>query len=1624
MRIRRKWLWIPLAVLGCLLWISAAAAQITEQQLPDAFTDIIGKLSALADRSTGTAENEEAALYIKRQLEQLGYEDVGSYRFSVPVIRNEKSTLRLPNRNIQIDLRPLTGNAVTPQTVAPPGLSGPLIYAGRGDLKYLNGKQIADSIILMELDSGKNWLQAANLGAKALIYIGRKDTPRIFFEEKFELSPLQFPRFWISRAKAIEVFGDFENAPDGRIAADVHLISQIRWQLASSENIYCFVNGTDPKLKERLIMVEAFYDSTATVAGRSPGADEAVSIATLLELARFLKEHPPKRSVLLVASSGHAQSLAGMREMIWSLSARSKDLRKLNKSFKALVKETRQTIKLLKNISLDSAAKSESADAETTRTLKAAIDERLKTESDRVSRQLMRLRLEQKDRADAEQIQKLTDERLLLKRLMWSSDFSDLAAEDRQALSGFIPMAIQDQQAILADARRHAREIGDARRFRSQVKAYDLDVAVSLHLSSHGDGFGAFNYGWMFPFRPRIKRTAIYSTLDEVLRQGATRVENALGYTGMYKDTLRPSGKRSWQSYFLDQPFLGGELTAIGGVHGLTFVTTHDARARWGTPDDTPQHVDAAFALKQSAFISKLIEHLAAAPRLHDNIFPRFGYAAVAGSAKFLRHGELFADQPAPGTVLLCYQGPARFYVMVDHLGMFYLRGVVDSKHTYHKIIFEGYKFDTNSGDIIWTIDKNKTGKAAYRLKMYRRLMETKLIMFASQGTTLFNLLEPRTFRHLSKVKVIDGRRESDPMRWFISRLDTWISNYSNASIVTTAFLEPGTPLKLTLSDTVLRNKLILINASEDKSTGTGYMVGKTPFIHRTEYRVARDMWLLLGPRISNLEKRGIFNDRIRKLQLEGLGALKAAQLAFENKLYDQALEASVRSWALATRVYDDIEKTQKDVLYGVLFYIALFVPFAFCMERLLFSYANIYKRIIAFSIILILLIALIYNVHPAFRLAYSPMVVILAFFIMGLSFMVTLIIFFRFEGEMTRLQTRAKLIQSEELGRWKAFVAAFMLGVSNLRRRRMRTALTCATLIILTFTIMSFTAVKSMRRHARLLYEPTAPYTGFLLKNVNWRDLPPQALEFITNNFAQKGISVPRVWLEDQDKTRSTRIPVYHNGRSFEAQGLVGLSYLEPRVSGLDEILIGGRWLAQNELDTILLPERMANNLGIDPEHPEGATVSVWGMPFEVVGVFAGEKLQQRSDLDGEPLTPVTFPREVSTEMTEVEADALESGEEVREFQSRYQHIPGDLTMIVPYQSLLAAGGHLKGVAIVPQKAISIQETAQNLVDRFGLSLFSGEPDGTYLYHASDTMSYSGVPNIIIPIIISVFIVLNTMIGSVYERKREIGIYTSVGLAPSHVSFLFIAEAMALAVISVVLGYLLAQTSAKLFAETSLWAGITVNYSSWAGVAAMILVIMVVLVSVLYPSKVAAEIAIPDVNRAWTLPQADGNILEVTLPFYMSYSEHRSIGGFLLEFFQSHQDVSHGLFSTGEIDFGFICQTAPGLADDADDCPQEACEFDACLQVRSSVWLAPFDFGINQRVDLQFCPAEDEPGFLEIKIRLIRESGEANAWRRINKGFLHSVRKQLLLWRSFDLPTKEHYERLLTQAEKEMGIE
>ena len=1610
----RKVLWVVFGLLGWSLIPFLPMMAEAEQVVSEDFRNVVHTLSSFGDRSTGTSGNKAAVKLIKDRLSDLGLDTVGSQWFSVPVIRHGGSSLVLPDRDLSQDIHPIQANAITPETISSDGLEGPLIYVGSGELREFNEKEISGAILLMEIDSGKNWLHAANLGAKALIYVDRGPTGKTFFQDKIELSPIQFPRFWIPFSKARELFGGFETAPKGLIAGRARLFSKMHWEEVSGENLFALIPGADSKLQKELVMVEAFYDSTALIPGSSPGADEACSVAALLELARSLKQNPPARSVLLVATAGHAQALAGMRELFWSLRAKSIDLKRMSKRLETVVKKTRNVIGTLERDLPAASAFVETEDEELNRLVETALTDRIKTEVDTISRQLIQLRMQQAAGDRQPMIQEIARQSLLLRRLSWRSSFKDLTPEEKQLLNQMIPLVIEDQKAILSDAERQVKQLKSANSFRSLVEEAELTVAVSLHLSSHGDGIGAFSQGWLYPLKETVNRQGVYSTLAEVLRRSAADVQKAMGLPALFQDTLQASHQRPWQSYFPDQPFMGGEVSALAGYLGVSLATVNDARSLWGTPYDRPEAVNWKQAAQQSALVSGLIRSLAQAPQLHTGRMPANGFSTLTGRANFLRQSELFADQPAPGSVIMAYHGPGRYYTMVDTMGTFQIRGIADKRHLLDNVILEGYRFNQESGAAEWAVDKKQTGLYAYRVAMRRNAVETNLVMFACKESTIFNLIEPRSFRYLTRMQLLDGRREALPLRYWWSRIDTRVST------IASIYLEPGTRFKMTLSDTVFNKKVILTNATSTHPEGSGYLVDDWPFLHHTELKVARDMWELLDPRIANLETHGIFNERIRNLHREGTTSLKEATKALEEKKYDKFSEEARRSWALAIRVYEHVETTQKDVLFGVLFYIALFVPFAFCLERLLFGYSDIYKRVIAFSGILLLLIALIYQVHPAFQLAYNPMVVILAFFIMGLSLMVTLIIFFRFEGEMVRLQRQAGHMKAVEISPWKAFVAAFFLGVSNLRRRRIRTALTCITLIILTFTIMSFTTVKTMRQHGRLWYQSSAPYQGFLLKNLNWQNLPPEALGIISNAFEGKGEVTPRIWLESEDRTRTTRIAVRYKDQVQEAQGLIGLGAGEARVTRIDQTLARGRWLQEGDRHAVLLSERMAGNLGIDLKRPEGTVVLLWGTPFDVVGIFSGEKFEKQLDLDGEFLTPVTFPSEVSMGRTEAEIEAAESGADVQAFQSQYRHVSGDLTVIIPYRTLLAAGGHLKSVAVRPHSLINIQAEAKELTDRCGLSLFCGEPEGTFLYSARNTLSYSGIPNIVIPLIISVFIVLNTMIGSVYERKREIGIYTSVGLAPSHVSFLFIAEALAFAVLSVVLGYLLAQSTASFFATSSLWAGITVNYSSLAGVAAMFLVILVVLVSVIYPSRVAAQIAIPDVNRSWKLPESDGNLLEVTLPFLMKYREHRSTGGYLYDYFKGYQDVSQGAFSTGDIDFAFVCPAPPVKNNLTPGAAEDPYCGEACLRLYTQVWLAPFDFGIKQQVEVQFCPAEEEPGFLEIKILLKRLAGEANVWRRTNKAFLHALRRQLLMWRSLDETSHAHYDKLMTSAEQE----
>lgn len=1552
--------------------------------------NFVQEMSAYGDRSTGSKGAEAAADRIEDFFRSaLPEAKIGRMRYRVPVRTHGGTSLMLDGRSLPAV--PFYANAVSPGTTPAEGLSGPAIYVGAGRLKDFNGLSVNGSIVFMDLDSYKNWMHAAMLGAKALVYVDNSEnspSPRSLYEDKLEPNPLAFPRLMLAREDFQRAFGP--DAKPRELADEAVLISSVVWKNIVAENIYAYVKGSDESLEEDIVMLEASYDGTSSLPGRAPAASEAASIAALLTTAEALGAHAPKRSTLLLATSGHGEAQAGLREFLTIYKESSRNLRKRKRELDDRLEAAEKTLELVQRPEPLTADNEEDA-----RRIAEAYGDRIKSAVEALSNRLAELRLAvglEGDAEASERIAALADRRMDLRRLSLLQTFEDINDEQRQSLLAMTADVIQAAKRRLADAGHSVADLKSGMKLRKLVRGKNVKAMASLHLSDKGDGIGGFTYGYHYDLRARIDRVRAYGDIEDALNEAAEAVGLDEKSGGIYRDTLRPNRLQPWRNFFPSKPALGGEIAAMAGLPGFTLATTNDARPYLGTPYDTPDRIDFSALEEQVQAASRLARSLTDADLPRD-ASGRTGISRLTGQAKFLRQGELFPDKGAEGTLVAAYQGPSTLYAMVDSFGEFHVAGLADRKHTVHKAVLESYRIDENTGRIIWAVDKRLTGKPAYRVKMFRRAMETELIMFSCAETTLFSTLEPRTLKHMYRIDLIDARNDATPLRYWYGRLDTWRSS------LTSVYLEPAARLKLSLSDTLLSRKMLLVNADEDKPEGRGYHAAAHPVLTNTDYKAARDMWTLLLPRVTNLEKHGIFNDRINAMRDGGLKSLSLAEEALAALEYDAFMEEARRALALASRVYNDIDKTQRDVLLGVLFYVALFVPFAYCAERLLFNFTDIHKRIIGFLGILLTVIGVIYFVHPAFRLTYSPTVVILAFFIVGLSVLVSLIIFFRFEAEMRELQRRSKQLKPGGIGKFQAVAAAFTIGVTNLRRRRIRTVLTCATLIILTFTIMNFTAVKSVRERGRQAFGDTASYTGLMMRTLAWSDLPPESLATIPNAATELGRITPRVWYELDDRSENVVVFLSHKGKSAQAAGIAGFGPREPEISGLDRILTRGRWFNSDAENAVLLPRGIAEQLAVTP----GDSVNLWGMDFSVVGLFDGQALMDFADLDGEPPTPVTFPSEAGVEVSEVEAEAQAESGDVGSFMSRYQHTAGEQTILLPAKTLLSLGGKIKSFAVKPDENVGLRKAAETLTERFGLMLFSGGPEGTSLYFAADTLDYSGVPNIIVPLAISVLIVLNTMIGSVYERKGEIGVYTSIGLAPTHVSYLFIAEALAFAVLSVVIGYLLAQTAAGWLAGTVLWQGMTANYSSLAGVAAMVLVIVVVLLSVIYPSKVAANIAIPDVNKSWDMPEPEGDQVVVTLPFLIKRSEQDCAGGYLLDYYRSHLDVSHGRFSTGDVGFQYACPIGrPKLADEE------------CFNMAMRVWMAPFDFGVRQNVNVNLCPAQSYPGFLEVQVTLVREAGEKVVWGRLTKLFLQDLRKQLLIWRSLDDPARRMYEELI----------
>ena len=622
-----------------------------------------------------------------------------------------------------------------------------------------------------------------------------------------------------------------------------------------------------------------------------------------------------------------------------------------------------------------------------------------------------------------------------------------------------------------------------------------------------------------------------------------------------------------------------------------------------------------------------------------------------------------------------------------------------------------------------------------------------------------------------------------------------------------------------------------------------------------------------------------------------------------------------------------------------------------------------------------------------------------------------------RFNSYMKAYQAREAHIHETDINRASASYAAFMLGISNMRRRKLRTGLTLLTLVLLTFTVLSFTSFNTQIRYMAFAMDHKGTYEGVLIRDRNWNVLNRPTLDYARSHFATEGVVVPRNWYVAFDDEQKKYIEVFGDTSVVRATGMLGLMPEEVRVTRIDQALVGGSFFTREDESSCLMAEGMAEALGIGLEELGTTTVRVFGRNLVVRGVFDPDLFEAVRDLDDESLTPADFQMSSAQALGPVTQDKMsiaidESSLDIRPFI----HLESDNVLVLPYGTLREAGGMLRSVAVRMEDGELAQELIEDFLLRLAITLFAGlqDPDESaikvFSYTSIGLTNVEGLGALVIPMFIAALIVLNAMMGAVYERFREISIYSSVGLAPLHIALLFVAEACVYAIIGVTLGYILGQSLGKVLIALDLLQGISLNYSSMAAIVSSLIVMAVVLLSTIYPARVAARTAVPDTVRRWTPPDPSGDHWEMEFPFMVSEGEVRGLCGFLAGYFSAYSEESIGDFYAEKVQL-----------------VEEAGERGPEYAVQLLLWLAPFDMGVSQFMQLEFLPTSVKSVY-RVEIYIQRISGQDTFWQRVNHRFINGLRKEFLLWHTLATESKAHHrggaEKMLAAATETEQVE
>lgn len=1615
------------ALLVAFATVSPDCARAQSPETPGVYSRLYAEFTSHPNRLVGSESIAQCFAALSNELAAAGLEP-RTQTYASLVQKTDRLVLKVDG--VEVPGALMVDNGVA--SWSRPEISGPVVYAGNGELPALEGKDLSGAIAVLDVRDHQAAVpeEAFMHGAAAVLVVGDGTLSQWDGVDLLIRNAALVPTLYLdagAAAKAGLLDGTAKTASIDAFSRLVDTEGQNLWVVLPGEE------GWKGNLDtEEVLLLSATLDTYGFTPDYTPDCRRAANAALLADVLCRMAKTPHKRTVVAVFFGSSYAAVEGARHFYYSIALTDKSLYTddLHTRKERLLEEKDDVAHLLELALRDDVLDSSDADC---RTVAQAYKKLLTASTNRLREPMEKLnarRAPLAEERDFEGDKAPTPERK-------AELLAQIAAIDEQLMAYRVQKnaynSLQDQTAHrhlktddaanMAEFRKLQEKI--AGRYRQRLAEIDAslrhvetgiaisDVFENRSLIAHFDfDFATADKPWLLTV---INAYGLFrfDTVDTGVYQPAL---TAIG--GIYKDAMAGADAGAaplfeaaltpfYKPFSLCVPAQRTAPTAITtgmGIIGFEFQTVGEPLNSDAMPVAVPCDL-SGLAPQMTRLCNALGDDIRLSIRrvyTPEDIEQRLVYLRSKGSrdltgVTFKNFARESADTEGDAeNAIAVYYGVAMDKPLVGATQSPWAR-IEANNAVYMPMVNRknavsdwrgriwGFGFDTNS-----VLERVSLESASAGVKSY------PIGLFYAHGGIGFNYgyaADP-VGGELYHAKTIIARQDAAFTHTAATRLgDTFSTFYANRP---EAFKRIGA------------NGELILGADEEETMGRGIPLTADALLHLDGYRQgAFDNYYLNDGRLRVLRKRNIVSDDLETLHADAKEHLEAATEAEKGRHWLLARAHAIFASNISNRVYGPLRGVTEDLVQAVVVLLLLNIPFAFAMERLVFGFTSIYKQVLGFAAFFLATFGILFVTHPAFSLASAPIVIFLAFVIILLSVITVAIVMGKIKQEIRAMQGLASTVHGLESDN-STSLAAILIGISGMRNRPLKTFLTSVTVVLLTFTILVFASFTSRQGVVETYLGRGDGPDRIELHRFSFLDIDKSLVESVETLYGERFHVFRRGGLfrnpTDGSQNGSTpRSPerVFYlprTGKTVEVGCVMGLDPAEfPLNPELAKVApdLGKEGLGDG-LPPLYLPELSAKTL----DAVVGDTVLLNGTPYRFVGTTDGAALQSLALIDDFKVMPPDFSATVkNTGRTATDGMSAAQFEEMD--TGSFEWFSSDkvaVARIADVERDFRWSCYVNLVFLYPRnESVDIESAGRELAPVFHGSVHCKSSEGARKLFFTKAVAGSGFSDVVIPLLLGGLIIFSSLMGSIVDREREIFTYSALGLSPPDVGALFFAESAVYSVIGGMGGYLLSQVVAKGLNALGRAGVITppeMNFSSLTSVLTILIVMAVVMLSTIFPALKAGKSANPGVARKWKMPDPKGNRMDFVFPFTVSEVDFTGILSFIREHFNNHSDATLGAFAARDVKLFRL----PGAKNGRD-----------AYGIEANVSLAPFDLGIFQRFRMYSSEFEIK-GIDEVVVELERIGGTPTAWVRSNRAFADELRQQFLLWRSLPIETIEHY--------------